>query len=125
MIGKDMPVYRDLWEYNNRTKRAVGVVGRALVTQERVRLAGNALGESRRKAGLADPGLTRNQHDLPFTPPSEALAFQQEIDFVLTAEKIGHTRRADRLEAALGRREALDRVLRLRCRGAIGLRPPL
>ena len=73
-------------------------------TQARVRLAGDALGESRCKTGLADPGLARNQHDLPFTLPGEALAFQQEIDLVLTADEISQTRRADRLEAALGSR---------------------
>src|SRR4051812_15199611 len=90
-------------------KRAAGVVGRALVTQSRVRFAGDALGESRRKAGLADPRLARNQHDLPFTFPGEALAFEQEIDFVLTADEIGQFRQADSLEAALGIRNALDR----------------
>ena len=35
---------------DERTKRAVAVVGRALVTQARVRLASDALSESRRKA---------------------------------------------------------------------------
>ena len=33
---------------------------------------------SRHKAGLADPRLARDQDDLPFTLPGEALAFQQE-----------------------------------------------
>src|SRR5262249_57055985 len=42
---------------DERAKRAVGIVGRALVTQTRVRLAGDALSESRRKARLADPRL--------------------------------------------------------------------
>src|SRR5262249_52737575 len=64
---------------------------------------------SRRKAGLADPRLARDQHNLPFAPPGEALAFQQEIDLVLAADEIGQTRCADRLEAALGSRHALDR----------------
>ena len=82
---------RSLQLGDERTKRAVGVVGRALVTQARVRLAGDALGESRRKAGLADPRLARDQHDLPFTLPGEALAFQQEIDLVLAADEIGQT----------------------------------
>src|SRR5262249_23073458 len=77
--------------------------------QARVRLASDALGESRRKAGLADPRLARDQHNLPFAPPGEALAFQQEIDLVLAADEIGQTRCADRLEAALGSRHALDR----------------
>src|SRR5262249_7548118 len=62
---------RPLQLNDERTKRAVGVVGRALVTQSRVRVAGNALGESRRKAGLADPRLARDQHDLPFALPGE------------------------------------------------------
>src|SRR5260370_32273794 len=42
---------------DERAKRAVGIVGRALVTQTRVRLAGDPLSESRRKARLADPRL--------------------------------------------------------------------
>src|SRR6266480_2877692 len=94
---------------DERTKRAVGVVGRALVTQARVRLAGDALGERRREAGLADPRLARDQHDLPFALPGEALAFQQEIDLVLTADEIGEMRGADRFEAALGSRYTFDR----------------
>src|SRR5262249_59951633 len=83
-------------------ERAVGVVGRALITQPRVRLAGDALGERRRKPGFADPRLARDQHDLPFALPGEALAFQQEFDLLVAADEIGQTRRADRLEAALG-----------------------
>src|SRR5262249_2300441 len=71
---------------DERTKRAVDGGGRALETQARVRLAGDALGESRRKAGLADPRLARNQHDLPFAPPGAALALQQEIELVLAAD---------------------------------------
>src|SRR5260370_41233105 len=73
-----------------------------------MRLAGDALGESRRKAGLADPRLARDQHDLPFALPGEALASQQEIDLVLAADEIGQTRQMDRLEAALGIGYALD-----------------
>src|SRR5262245_45348810 len=37
---------------NERTKRAVGVVRRTLVAQAHMWLTGDALGESRRKAGL-------------------------------------------------------------------------
>src|SRR6266567_3338867 len=74
-----------------------------------MRLAGDALGESRRKTGLADPRLARDQHDLPFALPSEALALQQEVELVLAVDEIGQTRRADRLEAALGIGYALDR----------------
>src|SRR6266705_6005149 len=93
---------RSLQLGDERTKRAVGVVGRALVTQARMRLAGDALGESRRKTGLADPRLARDQHDLPFALPSEALPLQQEIELVLAVDEIVQTRRADRLKAALG-----------------------
>src|SRR5215471_5632231 len=87
---------------DERTKRAVGMVGRALVTQARVRLAGDALGESCRKAGLADPRLARNQHDLPFALPGQPLALQQEVELVLAADEIGQTGGSDYLEAALG-----------------------
>src|SRR4029450_9565954 len=105
---------RSLQLGDERTKRAVGVVERALVTQARMRLAGDALGESRRKTGLADPRLARDQHDLPFALPSEALPLQQEIELVLAVDEIGQTRRADRLEAALGIGHALDRPRRHR-----------
>src|SRR6476620_7118224 len=94
---------------DERTKRAVGVVGRALVTQARVRLAGDALAESRHKAGLTDPRLARDQDDLPSTLPGAALAFQQKIDLLLAADEIGQLRQVDRLEADLGSRHALDR----------------
>src|SRR5512132_170121 len=104
-------------------ERAVGVVGRALVTQARVWLAGDALGERRRKAGFADPRLARDQHDLPFALPGEALAFQQEIELVLAADEIGQTRRADRLEAALGSRYVLDRPRRDRLGNTLDLVP--
>src|SRR5262249_61395294 len=88
--------------------RAVGVVGRALITQARVRLAGDALGESRRKARLADPWLARDQHDLPFALPGQPLALQQKVELVLAANEIGQTYRTNRLEAALGSRHAFD-----------------
>src|SRR5262249_57339283 len=114
---------RSLQLGDERTKRAVGVVGRALVTQARVRLAGDALAERRRKAGFADPWLARDQHDLPFALPGEVLAFQQEIDFVLAADEIGQTRHMDCLEAALGSRHALDRPRRDRRGNTLDLVP--
>src|SRR5215471_3542608 len=103
------------------TKRAAGVVGRALVTQARVWLAGDALGQSSHKAGLADPRLARDQHDLPFALPGEALALQQKINFVLAADEIGQTRRVDRLEATLGGRHAFDHPRRDRRGNALDL----
>src|SRR5262249_4030999 len=92
---------RSLQLGDERTKRAVGVVRRALVTQARVRLA-DALSESRCNARLADPRLAPDQHDLPLALPGKALAFQQEIDLLVAADEISQSRRADRLEAALG-----------------------
>src|SRR5258708_21597702 len=73
---------------DERTKRAVGMEGRALVTQARVRLAGDALGESCRKAGLADPRLAREQHDLPFTLPGQTLTLQPELALLLPPVEI-------------------------------------
>src|SRR5215510_12121495 len=99
------------------------MVGRALVTQARVRLAGDALGESRRNAGLADPRLARDQHDLPFALPREALELQQEIQLVLAADEIVQRRHTDSLEAALGIRCALDRPRRDRLGNTPGLVP--
>jgi len=115
---------RSLQLGNERTKRAVGVVGRALVTQARVRLAGDALGERRHKTGFADPRLARDQHDLPFALPSEALPLQQEIELVLAVDEIGQTRRAGRLEAALGIGYAFDRPRCDRLGNTLDLVPP-
>jgi hypothetical protein len=67
---------RSLQLGDERMKGAVDVVRRTLITQARVPRAGDALGESRREAGLADPRLARDQHDLPFALPGAALAFQ-------------------------------------------------
>src|SRR6516225_760373 len=106
------------------TKRAVGVVGRALVTQARVWLAGDMVGESCRKAGLADPRLARDQYDLPFAPPAQPLAFQQEVQLVLAVDEIGQIRHADSLEAALGIGYALDRPRRHRLGNTLDLVPP-
>jgi hypothetical protein len=99
---------RSLQLGDERAKRAVGMIGRALVTQARVRSAGDPLGESRRKVGLADARLTRDQHNLSFALPGEALALQQEIDLVVAVDQIGQICRAARLEAALGLGYALD-----------------
>src|SRR5215831_2359115 len=88
------------------------MVGRALVAQARVGLAGDALGESCRKAGLTDPRLSRDQYNLPLALPREASAFQKVIDLVLAANKIGQIRHADRLKATLGSRQAFDRPCR-------------
>src|SRR5690242_21230846 len=89
-------------------KRAVTVVGRTLVPHARVLLPGDAFGERRRKARLADTRLPRDQHDLPLPLPGEALACQQEIDLVLAADEIGQTSGADCLETALGDRYAFN-----------------
>src|SRR5262249_52390290 len=114
---------RSLQLGDERTKRAVGMVGRALVTQARVRLAGDALGQSCRKAGLADAGLARDQHNLPFALPARAWALQQKINSVPAADEIPQPRRADRLEAALGSRHAFNHPCRDRLGNTLELVP--
>jgi len=84
------------------------------MTQARVQRAGDALGESCRKAGLADSRLARDEHNLSFALPGEALEFQQEIELVLAANEIRQTSHVTRLEAALGIGYGLDRP---RCDG--------
>src|SRR5262245_15559394 len=76
--------------------------------QKRVRRVGDAHFESRDKTGLADPRLAWNQHDLACTCPSEPLTFQKEFEFVFAADEISQARRMDRLEAAPGRRHAVN-----------------
>src|SRR5262245_33256143 len=88
-----------------------------------MRLAGDAPSQSCREAGLADSRLARNQHDLPFALPGEALPFQQEVELVLAADEIGQTRRANRLEAALGIGYALDHPRCDRLGNILGLVP--
>src|SRR5262249_17675142 len=73
------------------------------------------------KGGLADPRLAGDQPDLPSAPPGEAWALQQEVELVLAADEIGQTRRADRLEAALGSRHALDHPRRDRLGNTLDL----
>jgi hypothetical protein len=46
------------------------IVRSVLQRSQGQRLAGDALGESRRKAGLPDPRLARDQHDLAFPNPA-------------------------------------------------------
>ena len=86
-----------------------------------MRLASDALGERLCKARLADPRLARDQHNLPFAFPSKPLALHQEIELVLAANEIGKTRRANRLEAALGRRQPFDRPRRNRLGNTLDL----
>jgi hypothetical protein len=74
-----------------------------------VRLAGDALGEGRYKAGLADARLARDQHDLSLAPPGEALAFQQDFDFLLATNESSQTRFMGRLKAALGLQYIINR----------------
>src|SRR5262249_38165408 len=89
-------------------ERAVNVVGRALVAQPRVRLTGDALGDSRRQAGFADPRFARDEHGLAFALPGEALAFQQKTAPAPRASKMGNPCHPNRLKAALGIRYAFD-----------------
>src|SRR5260370_42530259 len=71
---------------DERTKRAVGMIRRALITQVRVRFAGDALGERGPESGLADAGLARDQHDLRFALPGYALPHQHGIKLVLAVD---------------------------------------
>src|SRR5215469_16357943 len=93
---------------DERIERAIRMVRRALITQQRVRLGRNVLGEGCRKARLADPRLACDQHDLSFALPGEALVVREKFDLVVAADHIDQTGGADRLEAALGMRGALD-----------------
>src|SRR5262245_56446271 len=88
------------------------MVGRALVAQARVRLAGDALGESCRKAGLTDPRLSGDQYNLPFALPRDASPFPKVSDLIRPAAKTSQFTYADRFEAALRSRQAFDRPCR-------------
>ena len=78
-----------------------------MVAHECVWLVRDAFGERRRKPRFADPGLTRDEHNLAVTLPGETLALPQEIDLSLAANK-ALFRQPDSLKAALNSRELLD-----------------
>src|SRR5262249_5246664 len=80
------------------THRTVDVIGRALMTQPYVSLAGKAPGEGGHQAGLANSRLARDQYHLSVAGPGEALALEQEIQFARATDEIAQAG-ARRLEA--------------------------
>src|SRR5262249_21260231 len=82
-----------------------------------------ALGESGSQARFPDPRLARDQHNLSFAFPREPFALQQKSELVLAADEVDETCRTDSVEAALGRRNALDRPRRDRFSNTLELVP--
>src|SRR3954451_722095 len=84
---------------DRRVERGVGIVGRALMPEGDVRLAGEPLAERAGDAGLADPGLAREQHHLALAVAGLLPTVEQECDLLLAPNQRKEAARA-RLEAA-------------------------
>ena len=84
---------------DRRVERGVDVVGRALVVQPHVRLALEALAEGAGDAGLADPGLAREQHHLALAVAGLLPTVEQERHLLLAPDQRRQAGRA-RLEPA-------------------------
>ena len=91
-----------LQQADHRVKRAVGVVGRAVLAERRVRLVAEALAQRLDQARLADPGLTREQHDLAVAVPGPGPALEQDAELVLAPDQGRQVLPMQRLEPALG-----------------------
>ena len=88
---------------NHRVKRGVRVVGRALVAQQEVRLAGDGLDQGLGDPRLADPGLAGEQDHLPFTGLGLPPALDQQGELVIAADDRRHAVRLPGCEAGLER----------------------
>src|SRR6516162_7938502 len=88
---------------DDRIKSAVGVLGRAEITQPRVWFGPKALHERGGKSGFADPGLTGQQHHLAFASFGSRPASQQQFKLFFSPDQFSHSARVHRLEAALDR----------------------
>jgi hypothetical protein len=100
---------------HERMKRAVAMIGRALIAQSRMRRIRDLLGEPGGKARFADARLTGDQHDLTLSRPGAALPFLQIGALGFTPDKRGEPGRVRRLEPAVAlgyteRRPGLDRL---------------
>ena len=84
------------------------MIRRALVAKLRVEILGNTLAQHVGYSALADPGLTGEQHNLPFTVPGLLPAITQQCQFRLAADERREISTARGLEAPFGCRDADD-----------------
>jgi hypothetical protein len=94
--------------HDKRVQDAVAVIGRALITQPRVRLVRGLGGELSAEPRLADAGLAREQDDLAGAGPGPAQAVAQQGALRRPPDEVGEPA-ARRLEPALGHGDAFDR----------------
>src|SRR5215471_6842700 len=66
-------------------------------------VAGQSLADTLRQAGLADPGLARDEHDLTLTALGARPAAQQQLDLLGAADELRQRAAMLGLEPALGR----------------------
>ena len=96
-------------------KRAVAMIGRALVAKPGVSRVRDLLGEPGGQARFADARFARDQYGLALAAPRAALAADQFSALGLTPDEAGQSRRMRRVETALAlghaeRRIGLDRL---------------
>src|ERR1700688_880547 len=85
---------------DDRIERAVFVLRRTEIAQLRVRLADKAIPKRCGEPRLSYAGLAGKQNHLAFDRLCFRPAPQQQFEFFLPSDKIGHTGRMERLEAA-------------------------
>src|SRR5262245_61551964 len=88
---------------NDGVERAVGVMRRAKVAQASMGFAREPLQQHGGEPRFADAWLPRNQDDLTFAVLGPLPATEQELRFLLAANKLGQPGRVQRLEPALDR----------------------
>ena len=71
-------------------ERGIRVIGRALVAQQKMRLAGDRLDQRLADARLADPGLAGQQHRLTFAARRLPPALKQQAEFLVAADDRRH-----------------------------------
>jgi hypothetical protein len=86
---------------DERIKGAVGVLGRAEITQPRVWFGREGLHERSAEPGLAYAGLTGQQHDLAFAGLGSRPAPQQQFKLFVSSDQCSQAARVHRLETAL------------------------
>ena len=93
---------------DHRPERAVGVVGRALVADAKVRLLGHGVEQGAADPRLADAGLADQQHALAFARLGQRPALEQQRQLLIAPDHRQERRATHRFEAALDRALAGD-----------------
>ena len=75
---------------DHRVERGIRVIGRTLVAQQEMRLAGDRLDQRFADPRLADPGLAGQQNRLAFAARRLPPALEQQAEFLVAADDRRH-----------------------------------